>query len=225
MEKVAGSNPAGPINQMNQKQTWNKIAFQWHNFRQKPTEEVIWFLDKYCKNKRKILDIGCGNARNLIPFAKLNFQCYGLDFSENMLKKAKILSNQNKVKINLKKSDIIKIPYKNNFFNYCLHTASLHHLNTKEKQLKSLQETFRVLKPNGLVLLTVWNKLQLKFLFKPKDTLISWKIKNKAYQRYYHLFTYFELKKLIKKTNFKIMESKSFGKNLVFILKKLPSKI
>lgn len=205
---------------MNQKQIWDKIAFQWQNFRQKPSEEVIWFLNKYCKPKGRILDIGCGNARNLIPFAKLKFQCYGLDFSENMLKNARLLANNNKVKINLKKSDITKISYKDNFFNYCLHIASLHHLNTKEKQLKSLQETFRVLNPGGLVLLTVWNKLQLKFLFKPKDTFISWKIKNETYQRYYHLFTYFELKRLIKKTNFRMIKSKPFGKNLIFILKK-----
>lgn len=205
---------------MNQKQIWNKIAPQWQNFRQKPTKEVIWFLNKYCKSKGKILDVGCGNARNLIPFAKLNFQCYGIDFSENMLKNAELLANKNKIKINLKKSDITKIPYKDNFFNYCLHTASLHHLDTKEKQLKSLQEIFRVLKPNGLVLLTVWNKFQLKFLFKPKDMFIPWKIKNKTCQRYYHLFTYFELKKLIKKTNFRMIKSKPFGKNLIFILKK-----
>jgi|SRR3989344_2035219 len=205
---------------MNQKQTWNKIASQWHNFRQKPAEEVVYFLKKYCKTKGKLLDLGCGNARNLIHFAKLNFQCYGLDFSEEMLKNAQLLANKNNIKLNLKKADITKIPYPNSSFNYCLHLASLHHLNTKEKQLKSLQETYRVLKKEGLVLLTVWNKLQLKFLFKSKDLYIPWKIDNKTYQRYYHLFTYFELKKLIKKAKFKIIYSKFFGKNLVFILKK-----
>ncbi|MEK6952244.1 MAG: class I SAM-dependent methyltransferase [Nanoarchaeota archaeon] len=205
---------------MNQKQIWNKIALQWHNFRQKPTEEVIWFLNKYCKNKGKVIDIGCGNARNIIPFAKLNFECYGIDFSEEMLKNAKDLANKNKIKINLELANIIKIPYPNNSFDYCLHLASLHHLNTKEEQFKSLQETYRVLKKEGLVLLTVWNKLQLKFLLKPKDTYVSWKINNKVYKRYYYLFTYFELKKLIKKTNFKIIYSKLFGKNILFVLKK-----
>jgi len=205
---------------MNQKQIWNKIASQWHNFRQKPTEEVIWFLNKYCKNKGEIIDIGCGNARNLIPFANLNFECSGIDFSENMLKNAKALADKNKVKISLELADIAKIPYPNNSFDYCLHLASLHHLETKEEQFKSLQETHRVLKQNGLVLLTVWNKLQLKFLLKSKDTYVSWKINNKVYKRYYHLFTYFELKRLIKKTKFEIIKAKPFGKNLVFILKK-----
>ena len=55
---------------------------------------------------------------------------------------------------------------------------------------------------------------------KPKDLEIPWKIKNKEYQRYYHLFDYFELKKLIDKTNFQIIESNILGKNLVFVLKK-----
>ena len=113
-----------------------------------------------------------------------------------------------------------KLPYKNNYFNYILHIASLHHLNSEEKILKSLNETYRVLKPKGLVLLTVWNKLQLKFLLKPKDLLVPWKIKSKQYKRYYHLFDYYELRKLIRKTKFKIIESNLLGKNLVFVLEK-----
>ncbi len=219
MVKVAGAIPAGPIYKMNQKQVWNKIAPEWQNFRQNPTKEVYWFL-KNCTKKGKIIDIGCGNSRNLIPFAKQNFQCYGIDFSENMLKNSKLLANKHKLKINLQKTQITKIPFNNDFFDYALHIAALHHLNTKKRQLKSLQETYRILKPNGLVLLTVWNKLQLKFILKPKDTYIPWKIKNKTYQRYYHLFTYFELKKLIKETKFKIIKSNLFGKNIVLILKK-----
>jgi SAM-dependent methyltransferase len=110
--------------------------------------------------------------------------------------------------------------YKKDYFDCILHTASLHHLETGEERIKSLQESYRVLKHSGLMLLTVWNNLQPRFLFSKKDIFIPWKIKSIQYHRFYHLFDYFELRRLIEKTDFKIIRSNIFGENLVFILKK-----
>ena len=112
------------------------------------------------------------------------------------------------------------MPFKNNFFDYALMLASLHHIETKEKRFKSLEELHRILKNNGIALITVWNKWQLRFLFSKKNAYIKWKVKDKIYYRYYYLFNYFELKNLIKKINFKILESKILKGNLVFIVKK-----
>lgn len=203
----------------NQKKIWDNLAKQWNNFRNKPEPIVNYFLDRYTKNAGRIIDLGCGNARNLIPFH--NFSCYAVDFSKKMLDKAKLTSEKYGLDINLYKSDLDKLPFKDNFFDYALMLASLHHLETKEKRLNALKEIHRILKNNGIVLITVWNKWQLKFLFKKKDTLIPWKQKNKIYYRYYHLFNYFELKSLLKKVNFKILESKVIKGNIVFIVKKI----
>ena len=205
---------------MTQQKVWDNIAEQWHNFRQSKFRPVYDFIEKYNPKIGKILEIGCGNTRNLIPFAKLNFKCYGLDFSKSMLKQAEKLAKKNKVKIKLIKSDMLNLTFKNNEFDYLLHIASLHHIKTEKNILKALEESYRVLKPKGLMLLTVWNKFQLRFLFKPKELQIPWKVKEKEYLRDYHPFNYFELRKLIKNTNFKILESNIFGENLVFILKK-----
>ena len=171
--------------------------------------------------KGKILEVGCGNARNLVQFAKLNFECHGIDFSVKMLNNAEKLCKKHNVKINLKEADITNLQFKENYFDYILHISSLHHLNSEEKITKALDQAYKVLNSNGLMLLTVWNKLQLKFILKPKDLYIPWKKNNKEYNRFYHLFDFFELKKLIKNTNFKILESNIFGKNLIFILKKV----
>ena len=205
---------------MKKELVWDDIAEQWHKFRQQKFKPVYDFIEEYKPRKGKILEIGCGNCRNLIPFAKLGFECYGIDFSKKMLDQAKKFAVKNKVRIELKKADMTKIPYKKNYFDYVLHIASLHNLKTEKERIRSLQEAYRVLKPNGVVLLTVWNKLQLRFLFSKKDVFIPWFIKNKKYQRFYHLFDYFELKGLIKETKFKIVSSNIFGENLIFILKK-----
>jgi len=205
---------------MSQEKVWDKIAEQWHHFRQQKFQPVYDFIENFKPKKGKILEVGCGNARNLIPFAKSGFECYGIDFSNNMLRQAKKFAQKNNVKINFKKSDMTKIPFKDSNFDYILHIASLHNLEKKWDRKKALQEAYRILKPEGLMLLTVWNKLQLKFLFNKKDVYIPWKLKGEKIPRYYHLFDYFELRKLIKKADFKIIKSNIFGENLIFILKK-----
>ena len=205
---------------MNQEKVWDEIANQWHNFRQQKFKPVHDFLLEFNINKGKILEIGCGNCRNLIPFAKQGLECYGIDFSKNMLEKAQDLAKKNNCKFILKKAEMTKLPYKSSTFDYILHIASLHHLKSEKDIINSLKESERVLKNKGLILLTVWNKLQLRFLLKPKDLLIPWKNQNKTYNRYYHLFDFLELKKLIKKTNLKILEFNLFGRNLIFVLKK-----
>jgi len=204
---------------MQQEKIWDILAEQWSNFRNKPMKEVKWFIEKYItfNKKLKVLDVGCGNCRHLVPFAKNNCDCYGIDFSKNMLEQAKKYCNKENVKIKLKKADMRKLPFKDNYFDICLFVVSLHHLeNNREKALKEL---YRVLKKDGIALLAVWNKWQLRFLFSKKDTFIPWNQKEKKHYRYYHLFNYFELRTLIKKSGFRIIKSK-FGKNLVFVLKK-----
>lgn len=204
---------------MNQEKIWDTIADSWHHLRQKQFQPVKDFQERY-KIQGKILEIGCGNARNLIPLAQKNIECHGVDFSQKMITKAESYTKKHNVKIYLKKADMRKLPYKNEYFNYVLHIASLHHLESEQELLQALNEAKRILKKNGLILLTVWNKLQLKFLLKRRHTFIPWRVKGTEHKRYYHLFDYLELKSLIKKTRLKVLESNIFGKNLVFILKK-----
>ena len=71
----------GPFKKMNQKQIWDKVDFQWHNFRQKPTEEVMWFLDKYCKNKGKVLDWKNTNIYKWSPYKYFSTGGWGVDSS------------------------------------------------------------------------------------------------------------------------------------------------
>lgn len=205
---------------MNQKETWNKLAECWDKFRQKPFRDIKGILEKISNFKQsKILDIGCGNCRNLLIFAKKGFDCYGIDFSRNMLKYAERFCKKHKIKINLKYGLAEKIPFPNNNFDYVLSIAVLHHLDTKEKREKSLKEIYRVLKKNGIGFISVWNRFPLSLFVKNK--YVKWRFRNKVYYRYYYFFGYLELKKLLKKFNFKILDSSGIlNKNIWFLLKK-----
>lgn len=192
---------------MDQRKVWDNISESWSNFRQKPIRN----LENLNWETGKILDIGCGNCRNLLPFKKL--ECYGVDFSPKMIENAKKFCKKNNLNVNLKKGNVVKLPFKNNFFDYILSIAVLHHLKNPELGIK---EIYRVLKPKGQVYITTWNKLQLKFLFKKKETYIGWGKE----KRYYNFISFFEMRRILKKNNFKILKSKLFGKNIEFLIEK-----
>lgn len=197
---------------MNQQQAWDKIAQSWSNFRQKPEKKAEELADEW--ESGKILDLGCGNCRNLLPFYKKNFSCYGIDFSENMIMEAKKYISKKKIKVNLKKADIAKLPFRDKSFDYIISFASLHHLKNPEDGIK---EIHRVLKGRGKAYISEWNKMQLRFLFKRKETYIKWGRE----KRYYHFISFFEMKKIFKKYDFTISSSKFFGKNLEFLVEKV----
>ncbi|MGB9707974.1 MAG: class I SAM-dependent methyltransferase [Candidatus Pacearchaeota archaeon] len=200
----------------NQEKVWDALAEQWYHFRQQHFRDIAKELKKIVKLKRgKVLEIGCGNCRNLKTFAKAGFDCYGVDFSKEMIKFAKKYCKKHGFKVKLKKANAVKLPFPKNSFDYLLSIAVLHHLN-KKNQIKAVKEMRQVLKPKGIAFVTVWNKK----VSKVKEEYISWQVKSKVYWRYYYLFTMPELKKLFKKSGFKILKQET-GKNLILILQKL----
>lgn len=196
---------------MDQEQVWNTIAEGWSSFRQKIYKKELYNLNW---KKGKLLDVGCGNCRNLLPFKNLDL--YGIDFSSDMLKQAEKFCKKHNFKVALKKANMIKLPFKDNFFDYCLCLATLHHVN-KQNADKTLKEIYRILKKNGQCFISVWNKWQPRFLLKKKESNILWG----KHRRYYYFYNYFELKKLLLKNNFKIIKSgKIFDKNIKFLIQK-----
>ncbi len=209
------------ITQKSQQKIWDAIAPRWNDFRQRPLPEIASMLKKFAEEWKpgRILDIGCGNCRNLILFEYNDFDCYGIDFSEEMLKCAMEYGKKHELKIKIKQAFATELPFPNSSFDYVLSISMLHHLNESER-VKAIREIRRVLKPNGKAIIAVWNKLQPRFFFKKKDVTVPWHTKKEVYQRYYHLFTSWELKKLLKKQGFKILQKNIFGRMLIFVVEK-----
>lgn len=184
---------------------YNRIADDFSR-----TREVMWsdlepFVE-YSIAGDKVLDLGCGNGRLFEALKGKNIDYVGVDNSEKLIEIARQRHPQAKFQI----TDGISLPFPENNFNkiYCI--AVLHHVPSKELRVKFLQETKRVLKQNGTLILTVWKlgqrqslKLLLKYTFLKLlglskldfgDVLVSW---GKTCQRYKHNFSERGLKKLL----------------------------
>jgi ubiquinone/menaquinone biosynthesis C-methylase UbiE len=135
---------------------WQKIFEKYGKCFDKPHEDMARIAKLLKKeNAKKILDVGCGSGRHVVYLAQKGFDVWGIDdsqeginLSNNWLKKIKLTAN-------LKVASFFKkFPFENNYFDAVISTWSIHH--GKEKQVKfSIKEIERVLKPNGIVYISV----------------------------------------------------------------------
>lgn len=176
------------------KDVYNKISNEFSVTRYRPWTCVESFLNKIDDNK-KIGDIGCGNGKNMLY--KKDCKNYGCDFSEKFVD---ICKKQN---LNVKLGDVMNIPYNDNFFDYTMCIAVIHHLSTIDNRIKSIKELMRITKKNGKILILVWaleQDAKSKRKFTEQDNMVLWKNKNGDIlgERYYHVFVKNELEDLIK---------------------------
>ena len=197
---------------MNQKQVWNNIAEEWHEFKKIPATGTIEFLKK---QKGNVLDLGSGSGRHLIKIK--SGKMYLLDFSEKMIELAKQKAKKERIDAEFAVSSMTKTPYENNFFDSAICISALHCLN-KSEQKKAIKELYRILKPKAQVLVGVWNKESKRLKrHKGKEALIKWNDKG---ERYYYLFDEKEVQDLFKKEGFKILSSDNSEMMIRFVAEK-----
>lgn len=113
--------------------------------------EVINRINRY--SFRSILDVGCGPGVMLSRVINHhgNAQAFGIDLSENMIKKASELLTG---KAELVVGDSEDLPWEENTFDIVVCNSSFHHY---PEPVKVLSEMRRVLKPKGgLIMADPW---------------------------------------------------------------------
>ncbi len=178
--------------------------------------------------KGKLLNLGCAHGPDFLPFIH-SFELYGIDFSAQMLKFAQKYSQKFNFAVNLSLADVSSLPYPDETFDWAISVATYHHIKGEEKQRAALTELRRVLKPGGEAFITVWNHWQRRFWFKGKEVAVPWRKKDRTLYRYYYLFSYCELEKLVKQAGFTVLKSfpesayhfslKYFSRNICLLVK------
>lgn len=197
------------------KDVYNSIAEGFYNLRQHPITPQVAKAAQAWK-PGKLLEIGCGIGTSLPVFISKKFDCIGIDLSSRMIKNAKRFAGKNQMEFKLHVASALWLPFKDKQFDYIISIAVLHHFDSEQKRLQVLSEMKRVLKSEGKILFTVWNKPNAK----KKDTCIEWTRKEKPYKRYYHFFGKKEMEGLLEKagfTKYKIFEDEK-KKNLCVLV-------
>lgn len=213
---------------MGTRDVFDRIAPDWYNFRH-------WSifrreLEELAERWRggRLLNLGCGHGADFLPFRQ-HFDLYGVDFSSEMLRFARKYSRKFNFSVSLALADISRLPYADGSFDRAISVATYHHLKGEGRQA-GLAELRRVLKPGGEAFITVWNRWQPGFWFKPREIAVPWRKKGETLYRYYYLFSYPELEGLVRKAGFEVLESfpessyrfplKFFSRNICLLVRK-----
>lgn len=145
-------------------ESWESVYKKKGLFFHCPHEEMKKLTRLMKKNKiRKILDLGCGSGRHIIFLAKNNFEVYGMDNSKSGLKHTKLLLNKLDLKAKIKRGNCFrKFPYKDRFFDAVISIQVIHHARIVDIK-RCVSEIKRVLRPNGIIFITVPKNKKNKF--------------------------------------------------------------
>lgn len=208
----------------NQEKIWDEISKPWKTYYVKKIPAIVEFL----KNKKgKVIDLGCGTARNMIANPNLTYT--GIDFSAGQIEQAHRQIKKDNVNAKFIKADLLYLHklIKPNSFDYGLFISTLHCIETKEQRLKILKTFYKSLKSGAQAIITTWDSTDNRFKGFDKDIYMSWKEDGIPYMRYYYLYDKKELIDLLKSVGFKILkiykstEHDRFSKkNLIIKIKK-----
>ena len=160
---------------------YDSIAEDFSRTRTSVWEHVKLFIesikqDSYC------IDIGCGNGKNIY---RTDINMIGVDMCD------KFVNMCNDMDKRAYKMDCCELSFDDNVFDAAISIAVFHHLTTCERRLNALSEMIRVLKPQGLGLISLWSlENQSKQSFIKGDNMVSWKHSKNGitFDRYYYIF-------------------------------------
>ena len=133
-------------------------------------------VNEAIKDNDKILDLCTGTGTNAVNIAKKNssVKVVGIDISKKMLTVAESKIKKEKLlNIELFQMDATNMNFEDNCFDKVLLSLVLHEID-EEIATSIINEAIRVLKPNGEIIITEWErskKLLQKIIFFPIEVL------------------------------------------------------
>ncbi|WP_321423220.1 class I SAM-dependent methyltransferase [uncultured Methanobacterium sp.] len=161
-------------------------------------------VDSISLRGKKLLNVGCGGyIISDIYFAMKGADVTSIDIEKWVIDGAKEriakLDNKEDIKLEVMLADGRQLPFPDNSFDVVTSFSAIEHIEKDEDRLKALMEMARVVKPNGHVVITGPNLLNLPVTF------FSGRL-HKRIGGFEHRYTRGELKDMYKKCGLKLEE-------------------
>lgn len=150
------------------------------------------------KKGEKVCDIACGAGLQGIKMAKRGCEVYGIDLNAGAIETAKSIAKCYDCDFQVGNAE--KIPYDSNMFDKVVSVCALEHFANDEK---AIEEMNRVLKPDGILVLTV-DSFTYKGIKKPFQE------KHRTDCSVVNYYSVSQLTQKLEKYGFKVLKSKYF---------------
>lgn len=186
--------------------------------------EVIESLRLEGHNSLKILDVACGSSIYPLYLASKGHLMYVVDLNPKDIKWQEKKFKKMKLKVEALFEDCTRgISYPDSFFDRIYSISSIEHFSGMNGDVCAMQHISRVLKPNGITVISVPLSKQYRENIDSKEYIGN-------FSRYYDLNNIKE--RLIKPSNLKLLDIVVFGekgfrfsKLIGFLYRYVPSKI
>lgn len=102
----------------------------------------------------KVMDHGFGHGNNLLFSATKGYECAGCEISEYLIQQVNRLFKKFGKKVDLRLINGLDIPFENNYFDIVVSWNVIHYNGTRSAVQHVISELYRVLKTNGILLLS-----------------------------------------------------------------------
>ena len=176
-----------------------------------------FLAEDYLKNGEKVLDLGCGSGRFYETMKNKKIDYIGVDNSQEFIN----IAIQKYPYLKFLPAEATDLHFEDESFDKIYAIALLHHIPSKDLRLKVFKEAKRVLKKEGLLILTAWYLYQKEMVRKlveenekkiakreldlePGDILKNWE---GAKDVYFHCFKKGEIEELAQESGFEVLKS------------------
>ena len=140
---------------------WELFFKEYDAYRYSTEGHILPELDKLNLKDKKVLEIGIGQAADSEKIIRLGGRWSGLDLTnEAVFRAKKRFSLKNIEYDDIKQGSALNIPYPDNTFDIIYSHGVLHHIPEIKK---ASSEILRVLKPNGRLVIMLYNKISLNY--------------------------------------------------------------
>ncbi len=118
------------------------------------------FAEEHFPEPGRLIDLGCGTGRLLLPFAERGFRVVGVDLSEEMLRVASAKADAAGLPVDLVQANLVDLAcLRDASFDYaaCLF-STLGMVMGEEMRRRVVRHAFRLLRPGGRFVLHVHNR-------------------------------------------------------------------
>ena len=153
---------------------------------------------KYLPRNGKIIEAGCGLGHNVLALRTLGFDCEGVEWAHETVKAVLDIMPD----LPVKRGDVVELDVGDGYFDAYISLGVVEH--RREGPEPFLEEAFRVLSDDGIMLLSVPYYHALR-RFKSKLGLFKGEIDDLEFYQY--AFSLKEMKKIMEKMKFEIVDT------------------
>ena len=134
----------------------------------------IYLFDQFLRGRiapgNRILDVGCGFGRNLVYLLREGYEIYGVDSERQAIDAVRRLAAKLAPALsadNFRLEPIEEMSFPNGFADFVISSAVLHFARNDDHFQAMLRETWRVLKPGGLLFCRLASSIGMERQIKP----------------------------------------------------------